>query len=236
MNRLWLIWTLVLLTIPAPGLAEIDRQLFPKPPELVPAVEFWKRIYAEVSTAQGLLHDSRNLAVVYEVVELPKGASSRTRSRHIKRRKAHIDQILGKLASGKRSGLTAEERRILSLFPEGVSSGTLRASRGRIRFQLGQSDKFQAGLRRQGRWGAYIQKVLRERGLPLALSALPHVESSYNPEARSHVGASGLWQFTRSTGRLYMRVDHVLDERNDPYLATVAAARLLQANYERTKT
>ncbi len=33
-----------------------------------------------------------------------------------------------------------------------------------------------------------------------------------------------------------MRVDHVVDERRDPFLATIAAARLLQANYETTKT
>jgi membrane-bound lytic murein transglycosylase D len=62
------------------------------------------------------------------------------------------------------------------------------------------------------------------------------VESSYNPKAHSHAGASGIWQFTRSTGRRYLRVDYVVDERRDPFLATIAAARLLKANYETTKT
>jgi membrane-bound lytic murein transglycosylase D len=67
--------------------------------------------------------------------------------------------------------------------------------------------------------------------VPLELAALPHVESSYNPDARSHVGASGIWQFTRSTGRRFMRVDHVIDERNDPFAATRSAGRLLAYNY-----
>jgi len=45
------------------------------------------------------------------------------------------------------------------------------------------------------------------------------------------VGAAGMWQFMRSTGRRFMRVDHVLDERMDPFAASVAAARLLENNY-----
>ena len=58
--------------------------------------------------------------------------------------------------------------------------------------------------------------------MPPALVASPHVESSYNPNARSHLGASGIWQFTRGTGHRYLEVDHVLDERNDPWVATTA--------------
>ena len=68
-------------------------------------------------------------------------------------------------------------------------------------------------------------------GVPRELVALPHVESSFNPRAYSHVGAAGLWQFMRSTGRRYMRVDDVVDERMDPHKASVAAARLLGFNY-----
>ena len=72
--------------------------------------------------------------------------------------------------------------------------------------------------------------------MPAALVALPHVESSYNPIARSFVGAAGLWQFTRSTGRRFMQIDHVVDERRDPFLSSVAAASLLQYNYSILKS
>ena len=82
----------------------------------------------------------------------------------------------------------------------------------------------------------YIESVLRERGLPLELAVLPHVESSFTPTAYSRVGASGLWQFTRSTGLRYMRIDHIVDERRDPFIATVAAARLLEDNYAVTQS
>ena len=60
---------------------------------------------------------------------------------------------------------------------------------------------------------------------------LPHVESSFNAAAYSKVGAAGLWQFMRSTGRRYMRVDDAVDERLDPYRSTEAAAQLLAYNY-----
>jgi membrane-bound lytic murein transglycosylase D len=78
--------------------------------------------------------------------------------------------------------------------------------------------------------------VLRELGLPEALAALPYVESSYHPLVRSKVGAAGLWQFTRSTGQRYLRVDHVVDERLDPLESTRAAARLLQHNHSILKS
>ena len=57
------------------------------------------------------------------------------------------------------------------------------------------------------------------------------MESSFNPAAYSKVGAAGLWQFMRSTGRRYMRIDSAVDDRLDPFRSTEAAAQLLAYNY-----
>ena len=100
-----------------------------------------------------------------------------------------------------------------------------------VRFQLGQSDRFRAGIMRAGTWEAHIAEVLANLGLPAEIAALPHVESSFDPAAYSKVGAAGLWQFMRSTGRRFMRVDNSVDERLDPFRATEAAAQLLSYNY-----
>ncbi len=207
---------------------------FPRPPALEKDVAFWKRIYSEVGTDGGLIHDSRNLGIVYEVVKLPHGLSRRGRERFTEKRRKHFKRILLKLAKGKRSGLSREERRVLALFGPGVSNATLRKAAGRLRFQLGQADKFRAGVIRSGAYKQHILDILREQGLPLEIAHLPHVESSYTPTVYSRVGAAGLWQFTRSTGRRFMRVDHVVDERLDPYRASAAAARLLEQNYRVT--
>jgi membrane-bound lytic murein transglycosylase D len=207
---------------------------FPEPPELKPDVDFWIGIFTRYTTDQGVLHDARNLGVVYERIDFPHGLDRRDRQRRVVGRRKAIQAVLAKLASGKRDNLSSEEARILALWPADVSTATLVDASRNIRYQQGLSDRFREGLIRAGRWRPYIEDELRAVGVPVELAALPHVESSYNPDARSNVGASGIWQFTRSTGRRYMRIDHVVDERNDPFLATRAAGRLLAYNYSIT--
>jgi membrane-bound lytic murein transglycosylase D len=209
---------------------------FPMPGGVAPRVEFWTRVYTEVGTNGGFIHDNEDLSLVYEVVRVPEGASERTLDAQVDAAKARARAALRKLGAGQRSNLSASERRVLATFPPNVSSQTLRAAAERVRFQRGQANKFRDGLRRQGRWESYIRQALREQGVPEDLKALPHVESSYNTDAHSHAGAAGLWQFTRPTGRLYMRVDHIVDERRDPFHASQSAARLLRNNYERLGT
>jgi len=210
------------------------QELFPLPPELQRDVDFWVDIFARYRTDQGVLHDNRNLAVVYERIDLPANMGRRERQRRVARQREQLQAILRSLAGGKRDNLSEEEARVLALWPADVSNETLRAATKRIRYQQGLRDRFRQGLIRAGRWRGYIEKEFAALGVPFELAALPHVESSYNPDARSHVGASGIWQFTRSTGRRFMRIDHVIDERNDPFAATRAAGKLLAYNYSIT--
>ena len=210
------------------------EETFPLPAELQPDVDFWVSIFTRYGTDEGVLHDNRDLAVVYERIDMPSGISRQERNRRVKKRRDALIRILQTLADGKRDNLGAEEARVLALWPEDVSNDTLRAAARQIRFQQGLSDRFREGLRRSGRWRDFIEAEFSALGVPVELAALPHVESSYNPDARSHVGASGIWQFTRSTGRRFMRVDHVIDERNDPFAATRGAGRLLAYNYSIT--
>ena len=207
-------------------------QELPRPPEIEPDIRFWTRVYTEVDTASGFIHDDRNLDVVYRTLRFDEGASQRSRRNEINAATESIRATLRTLATGKRDNLSQEEQRILSLWPEGVSNQTLASAVDRLRFQLGQSNRFRAGLIRSGRWKPYIREVLQQEGVPAELIALPHVESSFDPTAYSRAGAAGMWQFTRSTGLRYMRIDHIVDDRRDPFFATVAAAQLLRDNYE----
>ncbi|HXV36608.1 MAG TPA: transglycosylase SLT domain-containing protein, partial [Myxococcota bacterium] len=205
---------------------------FPRPAAIEPQIRFWTRIYSEIDRGGGLLHDSTHMEVIYEAIRLPEGISDRARERHVERAKHRYRDILHALARGKRSGLSDDEARVLALWPAGVSNATLKGAAGRIRFQLGQADRFREGLERAGQWAPHIRASLEAYGVPAELASLPHVESSYNPSAYSRVGAAGLWQFTRSTGRLFLRVDSVIDERMDPFAASDGAARLLRSNYD----
>ncbi|MDX1488594.1 MAG: LysM peptidoglycan-binding domain-containing protein, partial [Acidiferrobacterales bacterium] len=207
---------------------------FTVPAELESATNFWKRVYTEVDTNGGFIHDDRHLDVVYEVVRFPSERSERGRRSYVKKAKQRYRNILLRLARGEREGLSDDEQRVLALWPDSVSKQELRAASYRLRFQLGQADRFRAGLMRAGAWEPYISETLAQMQLPPELVALPHVESSYNPTARSHAGALGLWQLTRSTGRRYLRINATVDERLDPHSATIAAARLLKHNRDVT--
>ena len=216
------------------GSAAAADETFPEPPELKPDVDFWIAVFTEYSTDEGVLHDNRNLGVIYERLQMPADLSRRERQRRVAARRKELQATLRRLASGKRDNLTPEEARVLGLWPDGVSNDTLAAAVRRIRYQQGIRERFRDGLERSGRWREFVNEQFAALGVPREIAALPHVESSYNPDARSHVGASGIWQFTRSTGRRFMRVDHVVDERNDPFAATRAAGKLMAYNYSIT--
>jgi membrane-bound lytic murein transglycosylase D len=102
----------------------------------------------------------------------------------------------------------------------------------RVKAQRGIKERTAAGLKRSGRHIAQMQQIFRDRGLPVELTYLPIVESSYDIYAQSNVGALGMWQFMRTTGRQYMRVDRSIDERRDPIESTRAAAAFLQQSYD----
>lgn len=199
------------------------QELLPRPAALEPAIKFWTRVYTEVDTESGFLHDSNNLAIVYQRVDYDRPEIERQRTR--------IQDALKVLASGKRSGLSDLERQVLSLWPNSVSNDTLSTAANNVRFQLGQSDRFVEGLIRSGAYRSHIDSVVRAKNLPIELGALPHVESSFHPGAYSSVAAAGMWQFMRATGQRFMRIDHIVDERMDPYTATYAAMSLLEYNY-----
>jgi membrane-bound lytic murein transglycosylase D len=219
------------LALISAGFEAQAAETFPRPSELEPDVDFWVSVFTEYDSDQGVLHDNRNLAVVYERIDIPANLSRTEHQRRVQQRRDHYRRILTTLAGGKRDGLSADEQKVLALWPSGVSNARLRQATNDIRYQQGLSDRFRAGLERAGRYRAHVTREFKKLGIPIELAALPHVESSYNPDARSSVGASGIWQFTRGTGLRYMQIDHILDERNDPYIATIAAGKLLAYNY-----
>jgi membrane-bound lytic murein transglycosylase D len=213
------------------GLAAEAPDAFAHPPELEPDVRFWIRVYTEVTTDQGLLHDDWDLGLVYEVLRFDPADSPRQRERIVAQAKARYAELLRRFASGATDNLTAHERRILHAFGEKPTPAQFRGAIERIRFQLGQADRFHEGLLRAQAYEVNISRVLADRGVPAEIGALPHVESSFNPAAYSRVGAAGLWQFMPGTARRYMRVDGLVDQRLDPYSATEAAANLMLYNY-----
>src|SRR5262245_12551545 len=221
---------LLILILVASPLSALASEHFVRPAELEPDVGFWRRIYTQVTTEGGLLHDADDLSVVYEVVKFPADLSPKQRSKRIEDMKKKYTRILDHLASGA-TDLSDEEQRVGSLWPKGTRRSRFEQASEAVRFQLGQADRFREGIVRSGAYRDQIAATFERMGLPRELAALPHVESSFNTYAYSKVGAAGMWQFMRGTGRRFLRIDSVVDERLDPYRATEAAARFLEQNY-----
>jgi membrane-bound lytic murein transglycosylase D len=213
----------------APAPRVLDK-LFPQPPALDRDVNFWIRVYTEIGTNAGFLHDQYNLGVVYETLQFGPDTSARQREHMVSAARERIIAALKRIANST-GPLSPEDQHIRDMWGDGNSPARLLSAVEDVRFQLGQADRFREGLVRSGLWQDHIIQTLSDLGMPTELGVLPHVESSFNAAAYSKAGAAGLWQFMRSTGRRYMRIDSAVDDRMDPFRATEAAAQLLSFNY-----
>ncbi|MDE3198636.1 MAG: transglycosylase SLT domain-containing protein, partial [Acidobacteriota bacterium] len=82
-------------------------------------------------------------------------------------------------------------------------------------------------------YGPMISAALKKEGLPHDLLYLPGPESAFNPHATSRKGAKGIWQLMRGTAALHGLKDNMwIDEREDPYRSTQAAAAQLKSLYQ----
>jgi membrane-bound lytic murein transglycosylase D len=223
-------WALVLAGLTGVRALAADDPI-PRPPQLERDVQFWIRVYTQLDTNAGFLHDQYNLSVIYDTLHFAPSATPGERERQVDAERDRYAAALRRIADAGDSPLSAEDQRIRDLWGAEGTSARLRSAVEDIRFQLGQADRFRAGLIRSGAWETHIAETLANLGLPAELAVLPHVESSFNPAAYSKVGAAGLWQFMRSTGRRYMRIDGAVDDRLDPFRSTEAAAQLLAFNY-----
>lgn len=222
--------------------------IFKVPSPMEERVQFWRDIYTKFTSDQGILHDSRYVNVVYEPLDfsditkqsdLTDKQKEKARRKRVDDKKKEVALRLKHLNDVKDgSTLTGDDRRYWDMLSKVDEPKKFleAAKRGRLRFQLGQRNQFAAGIYQSGRYMRQMEEIFRQEGLPIELTRLPFVESSFNLRARSKVGATGLWQFMRSTARAYMRMDNSADERNDPLRATRAAAKKLRENFQMLKT
>jgi membrane-bound lytic murein transglycosylase D len=217
---------------------------FPYPASLQPQVEFWKRIFTKYSKFQVVIHDAETMKV-YKVLDfqplidemgLDESTVWQMKQDHTKRELEHVRTLLRTLhnCNPDCDDLGAEEKKIWNMYSGiGDSDKFLRAAgEDRLRAQTGIKDKFAEAIRVSRRYIKAMESIFRQEGVPVELTRLPFIESSFNVQAYSKVGAAGIWQFMPATGRSFnLRINHMIDERRDPLIASQAAARLLKANY-----
>lgn len=214
----------VLLALAAPAVA----QRLELPAEgLENRIEFWKKVFTQYGADDIVIHDRFHVNLIYDVAIESDVASKTAAVRQA------LDEILNNLAAPETLSPTAAQVRdaiVANSVP--LSAATLGELRNNIHTQRGIKERFREGIIRSGRYVGAFQEVFERESIPTQIALLPLVESSFENRSLSKAGAAGIWQFTRGTGRLYLKVNRQLDERLDPAKATRAAARLLRDNYK----
>ncbi|MBN2358172.1 MAG: lytic transglycosylase domain-containing protein, partial [Deltaproteobacteria bacterium] len=194
-------------------------------------VRFWLRVYTEWPTNRYAIHDDERLEIVYRVVAANSGHEA-----SVKRAKAEIEAALARLDQKRPAserGLTGADLEVFRALAGSADPRRFARARGHVRHQKGQRDRMAEALRESGRYRQQMEAIFDEYRLPRELLAIAFVESMFNLQARSWSGALGIWQFLKGTGREYMNLNAVVDERRDPLVSTHAAANYLRASHKR---
>jgi peptidoglycan lytic transglycosylase D len=199
-------------------------------PELTSAgleqrVDFWKKVYTQYGEDDVIIHDLYRVNLIYGVAT----------DADLRSQLAATQATLREIRSGidTPEEFSDEAKQITeSIAAQGISltAALVDDLIRNVHTQRGVKEQFREGIIRSGRHVDEFRETLRKIGVPEELALLPLVESSFQ-NVRSRAGAVGMWQFTRSTGRQYLKITNKVDERLEPSKATQAAARLLRDNY-----
>jgi membrane-bound lytic murein transglycosylase D len=212
------------------------------PPELRPRVDFWLDIFTRYGKNHAVIHHREFPQAVFAVLDFSREAEElspveleRFRKKAVEATIDRVRSIIRVLAAGESPRSDAERKvaEVMRLVPGRNRYGAVLENPELIRSQTGIREKGAAAVQRSGRYLPLIERIfVREFGLPIELTRMPFIESSFDYRAYSSAGAAGIWQFMPRTGRQFLTINNVVDERRDPVAASYAAARYLQAAYE----
>lgn len=182
--------------------------------ELRKRVDFWVSIYSRYSTTQGVYHLIDDPGVVLGKIDLT-GIYEATDLTDFKKRKMIEFEV-------KKRKLRLAQK--FAVHPS------------KVRLQMGLSDRMKKALFLSGKYLTQMEEIFKNENLPVELTRLPFVESSFNVFAQSKVGASGLWQIMPSVARPQGFITRNYDKRNHPIYATKLAAEIMKQNYRSLKS
>jgi membrane-bound lytic murein transglycosylase D len=193
------------------------------PSGLEAEVEFWEDIFSKYSPNQCVFHDKDNLTKIYAVVKLPE---NKLAARKLSKKYADaIQNGLLHLSGGGRPRTKLERNIVAATEVKQRFPAYYRYAMNNFRCQRGVD--LNPSIMRSQKVVSFIRKTLEKNGLPEDLAYLPHLESGFISNARSHAGARGLWQFMPATGRMWgLRVNKRTDDRINIRKATEAASKL----------
>lgn len=213
---------------------------FHVPAGMMSAVDFWLKVYTRYTSQHFVLFDSHHHEIVYEVVafrDIAKKAKNWVAYETTQR--ARMDALLDAyqkafkhlIRNPRPKQPTREERLIISAVKRSKHRHSYRELLENFKSQVGQRETIVRALMAAEAYFPKMEELFDRFELPRELTRLTLIESSFKLNARSPVGALGVWQFMPRPGKEFMLIDDKVDERLSPLKATVAAARLLRENH-----
>lgn len=222
---------------------------FPMTPRVARMVSFWESIFIKYPNTTYVIHDAYRPHLVLDIIDFRVFATKFRKGRAYSR--AEMEQVATRYMENYKKAVRnvrrggkdvvakggAMERRVWQVY--GTDSDNrqyLMASEPNLRLQSGMADEFKRAVGRAKTYLPFMERTFKENGLPVDLTRIAFIESMFNLNAVSKVGASGIWQFMPDTAQNFMLLNPFIDERNSPYKATRAAARLLRENFQLLRT
>jgi len=216
---------------------KIENEFLP-PASFQKRVVFWMLIHAGIDSQKRIVHDRNDPGLIYGVIDgsqvyakanTPAEAATlmfRLEKKVAKELKARLLDAAGveRLNTIEESE-RASWRDVLSRFGA-LDGNAARKLVSSMRTQTGQRDFFEVALKRSQELLPHMEAVFRTYKLPIALTRIPFVESSFNYRAQSKVGAVGMWQFMPQTARQFIHPEK-RELWLDPQKQTKAAAKML---------
>lgn len=192
-----------------------DEKSFSVPEELKNDVQFWIDIYTKYSTRQGVFHRIGKTDEILGEIDLSDVFANQKWSAIRKEKESELIVRLQKKIIARKWGIK---------------------NINEIRLQMGLKDRMLEAIKNSGLYLPMIEKIFQEEKLPLELSRIVFVESSFNIRAGSKVGASGLWQIMPILGKKFNYITDTYDKRNHGYYSTKLAAKILKENFQILKS
>ncbi len=198
-----------------PATASYNEGTFAVPESLRPEVDFWIKIYTQYSTQQGIFHYPGDTSQILGEVDLTQVYANQKWS-------AVRKQLEAELIVKRQKRILAKKLKVKDL--------------NKIRLQMGLKDRMREAIKISGRYLPMMEKIFAEKKLPLELTRVVFVESSFNILAGSKVGASGLWQIMPRVANQFNYISDAQDLRNHPMYATQVAAKIFKQNQQILKS
>jgi membrane-bound lytic murein transglycosylase D len=198
-----------------------DKSKFKVTPRLEERVDFWVSIYSHYNTTQGVFHLIDRPEVVLGEIDLTDISKNTTISDFQKRKMIEIEV--------KKKKVTYIQR-YNRLHPKN------QVSAHDVRLQMGLRDRMRKAFYLSGKYLNQMEAIFKKEKLPVELTRIVFIESSFNVFAQSKVGASGLWQIMPSVARPVGYIKANYDKRNHPIYATKLAAQIFKQNYKGLKS